>query len=65
LNRQRRNNAPPLMPSIRNQEGMRRMKRIMYIENKENGLSGQARIGWVELSRSIVFRSARFNSRSH
>jgi hypothetical protein len=45
---------------------MRRMKRIMYIENKENGLSGQARIGWVELSHSIgLFRSARFNSRSY
>jgi hypothetical protein len=28
------------------------MKRIMYIENKSNGLSGSGRIGWVEMSRS-------------
>jgi hypothetical protein len=29
-----------------------RMKRIMYIEYKGDGLDGPGRIGWVELSRS-------------
>ena len=28
------------------------MKRVMYIENKSDGLSGAGRIGWVEMSRS-------------
>jgi hypothetical protein len=28
------------------------MKRIMYIENKSEGLDGLGRIGWVELSKS-------------
>ncbi len=28
------------------------MKRIMYIENKNNGTDGDGRIGWVELSKS-------------
>jgi len=28
------------------------MKRIMYIENKDNGTDGSGRIGWVELSKS-------------
>ncbi|WP_394841785.1 hypothetical protein LZC95_32500 [Pendulispora brunnea] len=28
------------------------MRRIMYIENKEGGLDGQGRIGWVEFSRT-------------
>ncbi len=28
------------------------MRRIMYVENKLRGLDGDARIGWVELSRS-------------
>ena len=28
------------------------MKKLMYIENKTNGLSGPARIGWVEFSKS-------------
>lgn len=28
------------------------MKRIMYIENKEDGLDGPGRIGWVEISRT-------------
>lgn len=28
------------------------MRRIMYVENKAGGLDGEARIGWVELSRS-------------
>ncbi|HEY0682355.1 MAG TPA: hypothetical protein VGD45_08500 [Steroidobacter sp.] len=34
------------------------MKRIMYIENKSDGLSGPGRIGWVDVSlsaRSYVF----------
>ena len=29
------------------------MKRIMYIEDKSEGLDGPARIGWVEFSRSM------------
>jgi len=28
------------------------MKRIRYIDNKSDGLSGPGRIGWVEMSRS-------------
>jgi hypothetical protein len=28
------------------------MRRIMYVEDKSNGLDGHGRIGWVELSRS-------------
>jgi hypothetical protein len=28
------------------------MRRIMYIENKQGGLSGHGRIGWVDLSKS-------------
>lgn len=39
------------------------MKRIMYIENKDEGLSGPARIGWVEVSRtkrSYVYAGRRF-----
>jgi hypothetical protein len=28
------------------------MKRIMYIENKSEGLDGPGRIGWVEFSKS-------------
>jgi hypothetical protein len=28
------------------------MKRIMYIESKAGGVTGPARIGWVEMSRS-------------
>jgi hypothetical protein len=28
------------------------MKRIMYVENKGDGLEGPGRIGWVELSKS-------------
>jgi hypothetical protein len=28
------------------------MRRIMYVENKGGGLSGQGRIGWVDLSKS-------------
>ncbi len=29
-----------------------KMKRIMYIENKSEGLDGPGRIGWVEFSKS-------------
>ena len=29
------------------------MKRIMYIECKKDGLTGEGRIGWVEFSRSM------------
>jgi hypothetical protein len=28
------------------------MKRIMYVENKSEGLEGPGRIGWVELTRA-------------
>jgi hypothetical protein len=28
------------------------MRRLMYIENKQGGLDGEGRIGWVEVSRS-------------
>ncbi|MDO5087180.1 MAG: 1-deoxy-D-xylulose-5-phosphate synthase [Comamonadaceae bacterium] len=28
------------------------MRRVMYIENKSGGLSGQGRIGWVRFSRT-------------
>ncbi len=39
------------------------MKRIMYIENKNYGLDGPGRIGWVEFSRSgrsFYYRGKRF-----
>ncbi len=39
------------------------MKRIMYIENKLDGLNGPGRIGWVEMSRSTrsyVYSGKRF-----
>jgi hypothetical protein len=29
------------------------MRRIMYVENKSEGLDGDGRIGWVELSGGI------------
>lgn len=37
------------------------MKRVMYIENKSEGLEGPGRIGWVELSKSR--RSYRYAGR--
>lgn len=40
------------------------MKRIMYVEVKDNGqVTGQGRIGWVEMSkssRSYVYKGRRF-----
>lgn len=39
------------------------MKRIMYIENKVDGLDGPGRIGWVEISRSkrsFIYRGKRY-----
>ena len=38
------------------------MRRIMYVENKYDGLDGDGRIGWVEMSRtgrSYVYRGRR------
>jgi len=37
------------------------MKRIMYIEDKSKGLSGSARIGFIEYSNSM--RSMKYNGR--
>ena len=37
------------------------MKRIMYVEYKSDGLAGQGRIGWVELTRST--RSYRYKGK--
>jgi hypothetical protein len=37
------------------------MRRIMYVENKSEGLDGDGRIGWVELSRTG--RTFQYNGR--
>ena len=38
------------------------MKRLMYIENKNEGLDGPGRIGWVELSKSK--RTYKYNGKN-